>query len=101
MTKVKNEMVEVPKTKDMNDENYLNDILSDEKNMSNNYSLALNEMSNNKLFKEIYDLFNDSKSLAREAFELAFKNGWYELTKASESDITTTYDKNSKKLKEL
>lgn len=101
MTKVKNDMVEVPKTKDMNDENYLNDILSDEKNMSNNYSVALNEMSNNKLFKEIYDLFSDSKLLAREAFELAFKNGWYELTKADETDISTAYDKSSKKLKEL
>lgn len=101
MTKVKNDMVEVPKTKDMNDENYLNDVLADEKNMSNNYSTVLNEMSNNKLFKEVYDLFSESKLLAREAFELAFKNGWYELTKASESDISTAYEKNSKKIKEI
>ncbi len=101
MSKVKNEMVEVPKTKEMNDENYLTDILTSEKNMSNNYSIGLNEMSNEHLYKEILDLFLTSKGFAREAYELMFKNGWYELTKAAETDITTTYDKSSQKVKEL
>lgn len=101
MEKIKNETIEVPSTKEMNDENILNDILSNEKNMSNNYSIALDEMSNKYLYKEIFEMYRSIKDLAREAYELAFSNGWYELTKSDESEITAIYDKNKKKLKEI
>ncbi|MBQ3142305.1 MAG: spore coat protein [Bacilli bacterium] len=101
MKKIKNEKTEVTKNKKINDEDILNEILMNEKNMSNNYSIALDEMSNNNLFKEVMKLFNSSKNLAREAYNLAFKNGWYILTTADEKEITSAYDKNSKRLKEL
>lgn len=101
MNKIKNTEIELPKNKDMNDQNFLSDILETEKNMSNNYSIALNEMSNMVLYKEILNIFTTTKDLAREAFELEFKCGWYELTKANEDDITTAYDKMYEKLKEL
>ena len=101
MEKVKNIETVVPKNKEMNDQDYLNDILESEKNMSNNYSTAINEMSNNVLYKEIINMFMSSKDLGREAFDLAFKCGWYELTKANEDDITAAYDKMFEKLKEF
>ena len=77
MSKIKNEKVEVENSIELNDQDFLNDILETEKNMSNNLSIALNEMSNKVLFKEIFDIFKDSKDLAREAYCIAFQNGWY------------------------
>ena len=44
--KVQNEKVEVPTVADMNDENYLNDILISLKSLVSNYSCVLNEASN-------------------------------------------------------
>ena len=101
MEKIKNETIEVPSTKEMNDENILNDVLMNEKNISNNFSIALDEMSNKYLYKEVFEILRTSKDLAREAYDLAFKNGWYELTKADEKEISNAYDKSSKKLKEI
>ena len=53
MAKIQNEKVEVNSTKEMNDKDLLNDILQCEKNESNNYSCALNEMSNKVLYKKV------------------------------------------------
>ena len=52
MAKIENKKKEVSKGKEMNDKDILNDILEYEKNMSNNYSIALNEMSNKVLYKK-------------------------------------------------
>jgi spore coat protein CotF len=101
MKKVENEKVQVPETKDMNDSDILNDVLSSEKNMSNNYSYAIDEMSNKTLFKKIMKIFDDTKSAARDAFELSFKKGWYSLEKADETKITQAYDKANQQVKEL
>ena len=52
--KVQNPKIELDSSIEMNDENYLNDILETEKNMSVNFTYALNEASNETLFNEIY-----------------------------------------------
>ena len=44
--KIQNPKIELDSSIEMNDENYLNDILETEKNMSVNYTYALNEASN-------------------------------------------------------
>ena len=46
----------------MNDCDYLNDVLSTEKCISDNLLIAFNEASNDNLFNEILPMFNDSKS---------------------------------------
>ena len=48
--KVQNPKIELDSSIEMNDENYLNDILETEKNMSVNFTYALNEASNETLF---------------------------------------------------
>jgi spore coat protein CotF len=101
MKKVENEKVEVPQTKDMNDSDILNDVLTSEKNMSNNYSYAIDEMSNKVLYKKIMKIFEDTKNMARESFELSFKKGWYTLEKADENKITQAYDKANQQINEL
>lgn len=101
MKKVKNEKKEVPATKEMNDENILNDILSGEKCISNNYSIAIDEMSNMALYKKIMDIFKDTKNAARMAFNLSFKKGWYVLEEAETKKIDEAYTKAKDQVKEL
>ena len=58
MAKVQNQKSQVVSSKEMNEMDYLNDVLQCEKNISNNYSIAIDEMSNKVLFKKVfcYDL---------------------------------------------
>lgn len=101
MSKIQNEKIEVDNTDKLNDLDLLNDILESEKNTSNNYSIALNEMSNNKLYKEVFELFKETKELARKAYNIAFKNGWYTLETAEETKISKALKEAEKRLKEI
>ena len=101
MSKIQNEKIEVDNTDKLNDLDLLNDIIESEKNTSNNYSIALNEMSNNKLYKEVFELFKETKELAREAYNIAFKNGWYTLETAEETKISKALKEAEKRLKEI
>lgn len=99
--KIQNIKVEVPSTMEMNDRDYLNVALELEKNMSNNFSIALNEMSNETLFNKIDQMFNDIKKEARETFELMFSKGWYTLEKEMTNKIDEKINELSNKLGEL
>lgn len=101
MKEIKCEKEELEKTCCMNDEDILNDIMMCEKNISNNYSVALNEMSNKTLYKEILKLFEDTKDIAREIFNLMFSKGWYTLTPEDDKKIEKSYQKYTEKLNEL
>ncbi|MDD2181018.1 MAG: spore coat protein [Bacilli bacterium] len=98
---VQNTKVEVPQTSAMNDRDYLNDILNTEKCMSDNLSIALNEASNDYIFKEILPMFNDTKAAAKDIFNLLFQNGWYSLEKAEQQKIQQKQTEFSQKLTEL
>ncbi len=54
MAKVQNQKSQVVSSKEMNEMDYLNDVLQCEKNISNNYSIAIDEMSNKVLFKKFF-----------------------------------------------
>ncbi len=99
--KIQNEKTPVSETKEMNDRDYLNDILETEKNMSVNMTIALNEASNEKLYDELYRIFKDIKEMQRNLFECMFKYGWYSLEKAEEQKITQTYNQLEQKYQEL
>lgn len=99
--KIQNEKTEVPSTIEMNDENYLNDILETEKNMSVNYTYALNEASNEILFNKLYEMFKQIKDAQRNLFELNFRKGWYTLEKADENKINEENNILSKKFSEI
>ena len=98
---VQNPETEVLKTEQMNNRDYLNDILETEKNMSVNMTIFLNEASNEKLYDELFDIFKDIKQSQRTLYECMFKNGWYSLEKAEEQKITKTYNKLEQKYQEL
>lgn len=99
--KIENPKVEVPETIEMNDRDYINDILETEKNMSDNLSIALNEASNNTLYEEIFSIFTETKNCQRELYNMMFKKGWYSLEKSEENKITQKCNELSQKLNQL
>jgi len=99
--KVENPKTEVPETVELNDRDYLNSILECLKNMSNNFSIALNESSNEVMYNELFTMFKETKELAREVYNLMFKNGWYSLEKAEQQKITSKQNDCTLKMKQL
>lgn len=98
---IKNPKMEVPSGIEMNDRDYLNSVLELEKNMSNNYSIALNEASNDYLYEDYFTLLEDSKDAARECYNLMFEYGWYTLEEAEEQKVNEKINCLEQKLTEL
>ena len=99
--KVQNPKIELDSSIEMNDENYLNDILETEKNMSVNFTYALNEASNETLFNEIYEMFKQIQASQRNLFELSFRKGFYTLEKAETNKINEEYNTLLNKFNEI
>lgn len=99
--KVECEKTEVPENTNMNDRDFLNDILESEKNISNNLSIALNEASCEDLFSTFYDIYDECQEAQRLLFDLVFKKGWYTLEKATDQKIDEKYNELSQKLNQL
>ncbi len=99
--KVENPKTEVPSSIEMNDRDYINQILEIEKNMSVNFSIALNEASNEKLYDDLFLIFKDVKMAQRDLYNLMFKNGWYSLEKAEQQKIMEKLTDMQTKLGEL
>ena len=85
----------------LTEEDILNDVLLSEKNMSNSYSVAINEMSSDKLYKKIMNFFDDTKEIAREIFTFMQSNGLYELSSETEEKIEDSCTKYEEKKEEL
>lgn len=100
-TKVCNQKTEVEQTKNLNDKDFLTDLLESEKNMSDNLSIALNEASNNTLYENLYTIFNDVRQKQRELYNLMFEKGWYCLEKAENNKITQKKTQLENELKEI
>lgn len=93
--------VSVEKTKEMNDRDYLVDILSNEKDITKNMCVALTEASNSKLHEEIFEIFDTVAALQEEAYILAWNKGWYTLEEAEKTKISQKEKELQKKLEEL
>ena len=91
----------VSSTLDMNDRDYLNDILYNEKTILVNTATALTEASNDKLKKDILKFFETIEQLQRETYELAWNNGWYVLEESDKTKITQKEKELQKKLDEI
>lgn len=98
---IKNPKMEVPTGIEMNDCDYLKSVLELEKNLSNNYSIALNEASNDYLYEDYFTLFEDTKDAAREVYNLLFQYGWYTLEEAEEQKVNNKISCFETKLEEL
>lgn len=88
---ISNPKTEVPKGMQLNDKDYMNALLSTLKEMVKGYALVLTEASNENLYNQYKEMFDEYANLQREVFELMFRKGWYSLESAQQQKITTKY----------
>lgn len=86
-SKVQNPETQIEKTPNLNDRDILNDLLATEKYMTDGYSTALNEASNQALYDNIFQIFTETQNQHRHLFNLMFKHGWYSLDRAEQQQI--------------
>lgn len=89
--KIQNPESIVPKTPEMNDRDFINDILSYEKYMTDSYSVALNEASHAALYQDLLAVFNETQNMQRGLYNMMFKKGWYALEAADAQKMQQTY----------
>lgn len=91
MQQIKNPNTQVPKTPQMNERDFVNDILSQEKYMAHAYSVALNEASHQHLYGDLLEIFNETQNMQHDLFNLMFEKGWYKLEAEQTQKIQQAY----------
>ena len=84
-----------------NDQDKVMILIELEKNLVKNYATAITEASNRKLEDMFLDFFDITESIQRDAYELAWNNGWYELEEVEAKKITETTKKLNQRMDEL
>ena len=91
MSKIANTKKQVPTGIELNDKDYITHLLSMLKEYEKNLAVALTEASNEILFNEFKNMFDEIAKLQRDAYELMFKYGWYTLEDANKTKVDTLY----------
>jgi len=89
--KVQNPETPIAKTPQMNERDFINDMLATEKYMTSAYNVALNEASNASFYQDILTIFTETQNCQRNLYDLMFKNGWYKLEQAEQQKIKQAY----------
>ena len=90
--KIKNSATKLQKNSQMNDRDFVNDILSTEKYLTDAYSIALNEASHQELYQDLITVFNETQQTQRDLFNLMFKNGWYSVEAADQEKLQQKHE---------
>lgn len=98
---IKNEKVNVPTGKTLNDKDYMNSLLSFLKEIVKNYATALTEASNEFLYNEYKNMFDIYSKLQRDVYELMFRKGWYVLEVAEQNKINSKFQTLSQEFTDL
>ncbi|MBW8349914.1 spore coat protein [Bacillus sp. IITD106] len=93
--KIQNPNTQVPKTPQMNDRDFLNDMLSTEKYMTQAYTTALHEASHQHLYDDILLIFNETQQMQRNLYNLMFQKGWYKMEAQDTQKIQQSYQQHS------
>lgn len=101
LNKICNPYTIVPKGKELNDLDYLNDLLITSKSMLIKYANALTDISNNDLYKSFKKLFDEESIIERDILDLMFQKGWYYFEEVDLGRIKETYHKFNNLEKEL
>lgn len=91
MSKVGNEVVEVPTGIELNEKDYCICLLSTIKDMEKNYVIAMTEASNDWLYDQYKSIFDEISKLQRELYNLMFKKGWYQLETVDSKKLSEKY----------
>ena len=98
---IKNQKVNVPTGKNLNDKDYMNSLLSSLKEIVKNYATALTEASNEFLYNEYKNMFDIYSKLQRDVYELMFRKGWYVLEVADTNKINSKFQTLSQEFTDL
>lgn len=88
---IQNPEAQVPKTPQMNDRDFTNDMLATEKYLTDSYSTALNEASNEPLYQDLLSIFSETQNMQRELYDLMFQKGWYKLEAVDQQKLQQSY----------
>lgn len=85
---ISNTMIEVEEGIELNDKDYISDMLTTLKAIVKDYTVALTEASNETLFSKYKKMYDKLLNLQRETFETMFRCGFYKLEEADATKIT-------------
>jgi len=88
---IQNQETQVPKTPQMNERDFLNDMLTTEKHMTSSYSTFLHEASHQQLYQDALQIFTETQNCQRELYNLMFRKGWYKLEQADQQQLQQAY----------
>ena len=88
---INNPKQEVSSGVNLNDKDYIGELISCLKEIVKNYAVVLTEASNEKLYQEYKTAFEEYSKLQREVYELMFRKGWYMLEKAEQQKLDNKY----------
>ena len=89
--KIQNPETQVPKTPQMNERDFINDLLTTEKYMTTSYGMALHEASHEGLYNDILTIFTETQNSQRDLYNLMFKKGWYAIEAADQQNLQQSY----------
>lgn len=72
---------------DMNDRDFLNDILATEKYLSDGFNVFAREASHGQLYNDVIQILNETHDCERDLFNLMFEYGFYSFKAATQQDI--------------
>ena len=87
--KVSNPKLEVKEGLNLNDLDYMTNLLSTLKAMVKDMTVALTEASNSKIYSEYKNMYEELLKLQRASYELMFKLGWYTLEETTQNKKDT------------
>ncbi|MCP3740550.1 spore coat protein [Rossellomorea sp. BNER] len=90
-SKIQNPKVQIPQTPQMNERDFVNDVLSMEKYMTDAYCTALNEASHQALYQDLLTIFNETQNAQREMYNAMFRKGWYKLEAVDQQKMQQSY----------
>lgn len=93
--KIQNPSAEFPKTPQMNERDFVNDMLSTEKYMANAYSVAINEASHEHLFNDLMGIYTETQQMRNDLYKLMFQKGWYKLEAQDMQKIQQSYQQHT------
>lgn len=90
VTPIQNTETQIQKTPQLNDRDYLNDMLLTEKYMCVSYVHVLQEASHQALYQDIKAIFDQEADLQRDLYNVMFNKGWYKLESQEPQKIVQT-----------
>ncbi|MFP4016418.1 MAG: spore coat protein [Halanaerobiales bacterium] len=93
---IKNPEKNIVHSPEMNDRDYLNDILATEKYLTDAFNTFVREASHTELHNDVKTILNDTHECTRDIFNLMFKDGFYSFQGASGQEIQQAQQKFSK-----